>query len=115
MNRYQEPPARFRAETARVTSATNTLQLAGHTAWQNLRIAAPDGMFSIPPTGKELLLLPLADGEMVVCGSLAQAPADLSPGELLLQNASGASIRLKTDGSISLNGLIIDRNGQIRP
>lgn len=110
MNRYQQNPSRSRAETAKVVHTVPQLHLAGHTAFRGIRQAAPYGVYAKPPIGEELLLLPLASGERIAVGTLGDLPT-LQAGEILLQNAAGATLCLKADGSIHLNGLVIDRNG----
>lgn len=112
MNRYSQPGGRSGAQTAKVI-AGKPLALAGSAAWRELRTAYPSGLDTAPAAGEEVLLLPLASGEMVVLGTL-RTPSETPSGELVLQNAMGASIKLKSDGSISLNGLIIRPDGQIQ-
>lgn len=112
MNRYSQPGGRSPVETAKVITG-KPISLAGSAAWRELRTAYPCGIDASPTAGEEVLLLPLASGEMVVLGTL-RAQSDTPSGELVLQNAMGASIRLKSDGSISLNGLIIRPDGQIQ-
>ncbi len=66
----------------------------------------PWGIFSVPIQGADVLSLRLS-GESACLGVLQTLPDTLQPGEILLQSAGGASILLKNDGAIVLNGTVI--------
>lgn len=111
MNQYKQKATRNTAKLATVT-ATNGLQLVGDGAHRNLRVVAPYGIQTKPVVGSTVALLPLSSGEYLLLGAVGEDNA-LQAGELRLQNSAGATILLKSDGSISLNGLIISSDGQI--
>ena len=69
---------------------------------KNLRLCQPYGVASIPPEGACAVVLPLDDGE-VSLGVLGQEQS-LSEGELMLYSKGGASIVLKNDGRVLING-----------
>lgn len=66
-------------------------------------IAAPYGIAYVPPVGDRSLVLPTEAGN-VCLGVITDASADLQPGELMLYSAGGASVVLKNDGSVLING-----------
>lgn len=67
-----------------------------------LRFCLPYGILSVPPTGERAVVLPLDDGE-VALGVIAEG-SGLKAGELMLRSAGGASITLKNDGRVLING-----------
>lgn len=70
---------------------------------KGLKTAAPYGIISVPPIGEEAVVLPLNDSE--VCIGVVAKSNELEPGELMLCSKGGASIVLKNDGSILINGI----------
>ncbi len=66
-------------------------------------IAAPYGIAYVPPVGSRTLMLPTEE-ENVCIGVVGAAFGDLQPGELMLYSAGGASIVLKNDGRVLING-----------
>jgi hypothetical protein len=91
------------------------LSVIGVGELRELLIVAPYGIDWKPPAGEQ--------GEVIYNFGLASRAAcigvkrelksDLEPGELYLSSKGGAYIHLKNDGSITLNGLTIDRSGKI--
>ena len=73
---------------------------------KNLPICSPYGVISIPPSGEMAVVLPLDDGE-VSLGVLATAE-NLSEGEVMLRSSGVASIVLKNDGSVLINGRVFE-------
>lgn len=69
---------------------------------KSLRACMPYGIASIPPKNECAVVLPLEDGE-VSLGVLADTDG-LQEGELMLSSAGGASIVLKNDGRVLING-----------
>jgi phage gp45-like len=70
--------------------------------YRSLRACMPYGIASIPPKNECAVVLPLEDGE-VSLGVLADTDG-LQEGELMLSSAGGASIVLKNDGRVLING-----------
>ena len=67
-----------------------------------LEMCFPYGIVSVPPSGERAVVLPLDDGEVglgVIAGS-----ADLHEGEVMLYSKGGASLVLKNDGRVLING-----------
>lgn len=69
---------------------------------KNVAYCLPYGFFSMPPTGERAVVLPLEDGEISL-GVIAPRES-LEPGELKLQSMGGASLVLKNDGRVLVNG-----------
>lgn len=69
---------------------------------KSLRACMPYGIASIPPKNECAVVLPLEDGE-VSLGVLANTEG-LQEGELMLSSSGGASIALKNDGRVLING-----------
>ena len=73
---------------------------------KNLPICAPYGVLSIPPAGERAVVLPLDDGEVSI--GVFAAAENLSEGEVMLRSSGGASIVLKNDGTVLINGRVIE-------
>lgn len=69
---------------------------------RSLRSCMPYGIVSIPPKNECAVVLPLDDGE-VSLGVLADTDG-LQEGELMLKSRGGASIVLKNNGKVLING-----------
>ncbi len=70
--------------------------------YKNLKSCFPYGIASAPPVGECAVVLPLDDGE-VNLGVVAKKNT-LEEGELMLYSKGGASIVLKNDGKVIING-----------
>lgn len=69
---------------------------------KRLKSCFPYGIVSVPPTGERAVVLPLDDGEVGI-GVVAKN-AGLAEGEVMLYSKGGASIVLKNDGRVLING-----------
>lgn len=67
-----------------------------------LEMCFPYGVVSVPPTGARAVVLPLDDGE-VGLGVVASGET-LAEGEVMLYSKGGASVVLKNDGRVLING-----------
>lgn len=70
-------------------------------------LAAPYGICWVPPVGERSVILPTASGDVCV-GVVTAADPDLSEGELMLRSRGGASIVLKNDGRVLINGRAVE-------
>ena len=95
----------FATVTAREGNAVET---SSHTRLANAPCVLPPGLSALPEPGDEVLMLPTADG--YACLGVPAADAD---GGYTLSHPGGATIRLRADGSIELNGLLITREGAL--
>lgn len=111
MNRYYENNWVEQADLAHVTMAdASVIHAAGHTGLRNVKLAVPYGVTARPVEGDEVVLLPLNNGEYVILGTVCRR-SDVQSGEILLQAKSGAYIKLKANGEIELNGMVIRADG----
>lgn len=78
---------------------------------RDLTLISPYGYNFSLPSGSDLLLMK-ADGSQLGIGVPAAA-YELKTGEIKITAKSGAYIHLRDDGTISLNGLSISKNGVI--
>lgn len=74
---------------------------------RTLPIIAPAGIAYVPAVGSQTVVLPSAGG--AVCLGVISAPAEnLEAGELMLYSAGGASLVLKNDGRVLINGRAVE-------
>ena len=83
-------------------SARDGTAVSGSGEHKELELCYPYGVVSVPPAGESAVVLPLSDGE-VGLGVLSRA-VGLDEGELMLYSKGGASIVLKNDGRVIING-----------
>lgn len=69
---------------------------------KNLKLCFPYGIVSVAPTGQRAVVLPLDDGEIGL-GVIADR-AELEEGEVMLYSKGGASVILKNNGKVLING-----------
>ncbi|MBQ8571862.1 MAG: phage baseplate assembly protein [Ruminococcus sp.] len=85
------------------SSQAESLQVDSSTQHRDVSVVAPYGIAYVPPVGEGAVVVPFEGGEACV-GVLSKVPLKLSRGELMLYSAGGASIVLKNDGSVLING-----------
>lgn len=78
---------------------------------RDMPIYAPRGISYRPSEGDQLLLIPVEGANM--CAGVRTNSAGLSGGELRLVSAGGASIYLKNNGSVLINGVEITKTGAV--
>lgn len=82
---------------------------------RHVPVFSPGGMVWQPGSGDTVLVIKGGVGaqeQCVIAAETAQnAPADMEPGELFLYSAAGASIFLRSDGSIRVKGPVEIRGG----
>lgn len=84
-------------------SQQSRVQIDASTRHDDVAVVAPYGIAYVPPVGEGAVIVPFDGGEVCV-GVVADAPYKLSRGELMLYSQGGASIVLKNDGSVLING-----------
>lgn len=98
---------RHKAEAATSGSVINSdvsgVEVSASRRYREVPICAPYGVVYVPPVGEEAVMVhtPSAD---VCMGVIASAPESLEAGELMLCSKGGASIILKNNGSVLING-----------
>lgn len=86
-----------------VSSAKNNkLSVESSCEHKQIRTCVPYGMASVPPVGESAVVLPLEDGELSL-GIIAKSH-NLAEGEVMLFSKGGASVVLKNDGRVLING-----------
>lgn len=74
---------------------------------RDMPVIAPYGIAYNPPLGEASVVLPLVS-EQACLGVVAQ-DKNLEEGELMLYSKGGASIVLKNDGSVVINGKVFEK------
>lgn len=69
---------------------------------KNVKSCMPYGVFSVPASGSKGVVLPLDDGEISL--GVVNDVKGLEEGELMLYSKGGASIVLKNNGKVIING-----------
>ena len=80
-----------------------SLQIDASTQHHDVSVVAPYGIAYVPPVGEGAVVVPFEGGEACV-GVVSKVSHKLKRGELMLYSAGGASILLKNDGSVLING-----------
>ena len=95
-------------ETAETVSAVGEVTISGDTPAveldserRNLEVYAPGGYRWRPAQGQKVLVLK-ADGAACIAGT--PAPGGLEPGEIQLESAGGAKLRLDNSGTVTVTG-----------
>ena len=79
------------------------LEIDSATQHRDVSVVAPYGIAYVPPLGKGAVVVPFDGGEACV-GVVTSYPEKLKRGELMLYSSGGASIVLKNDGCVYING-----------
>lgn len=93
-----------------LAAKTGDSRLIGDYEYGSIPFCAPYGIYSFPADGMDMAVFRMGEGD-VCAGAVAPLPSTLKKGELLITNEGGAFIRLCGDGSISLNGVTITKEG----
>ena len=91
------------AETGNIKGAEDgTVQVNASSDFKQLPIVAPYGIAYVPTSGSISVVMPVYGGEL--CMGVVAPQEKLESGELMLYSAGGASITLKNDGNVYING-----------
>lgn len=93
-------------------SDDDSFGVVGENEMRNIEIFAPRGINYKPCEGDNLLLIK-ADGKAVVGGVLNTDTHNLQAGEMHIGGSAGNYIYLKNNGDVVINGLIINKLGEI--
>lgn len=80
----------------------SNLYIQGHQEYRDVPMIAPFGIAYNPPLDNEAVVLPTENGN--VCPGVICSDKNLNPGELMLFSSGGASIVLKNNGDVLING-----------
>lgn len=67
----------------------------------------PYGIAYIPPAGEKAVIIPVDDTQYC-CGVLCTQASGLSPGEIKLFSSGGASVILRNNGTVVINGQVFE-------
>ena len=81
----------------------NRVEVDSASRHSNVPVVAPYGFISVPPVSSQAVVLTSVMGD-VCAGVVNQDTQGLEPGEIMLCSAGGASILLKNDGRVLING-----------
>lgn len=81
---------------------SDTLSVSASGEHKQIKVCSPYGLVSVTPHGECAVVLPLDDGAVSI-GVLAKSNA-LEEGEVMLYSKGGASIILKNNGKVLING-----------
>ncbi|MGN1130444.1 MAG: hypothetical protein ACI4Q8_03750 [Ruminococcus sp.] len=78
------------------------VQVNASSEFRNIPVLAPYGIAYVPVVGEKSIVLPTSHGD--ICLGVLSKGQHLQPGELMLFSSGGASIQLKNDGNVYING-----------
>lgn len=81
----------------------NRVEVNSSSRHSNVPVVTPYGFISIPPVSSQAVVITSAVGD-VCAGVMNQNTQKLEPGEVMICSAGGASILLKNDGRVLING-----------
>lgn len=90
-----------------VRSSGEKVSVSAATDHLGVPLASPYGIAYVPPIGARSLILP-TDAGGVCLGVIGMPPVALEQGELMLYSSGGASIVLKNDGRVLINGRTVE-------
>ena len=89
-----------KAEFAQIASTNNSeVSTNGGVPYVNIPVLSPYGIVAVPPKGTRAVVLPTGD-----TAGVPQTVKDLKEGEIMLFSSGGASIILKNNGKVLING-----------
>lgn len=91
-------------EVGKITESSGQkgICVQGKREYRNIPSVLPFGIVSVPLLGEKALITPTEFGN--VNSGVISSSNNLSPGEVMLYSAGGASIVLKNDGKVLING-----------
>lgn len=112
-NKYYKNDSVDMPTNAIVTSINqNKLQTSGDFTLNDVKILSLNGFVTNPNINDEVVLLPLKNGDYIALGNISNNTID-NDCEFLLQSKSGGKLKFLKDGSISMNGFRIGKDGDI--
>ena len=89
-------------------SQNGKVSVSGLEMKENIQICMPYGVASVPPVNSEAVVMPVGSSA-VVCGVVGDNMITLNSGEVGLYSKGGASIVLKNDGTVVINGQVFEK------
>ena len=85
--------------------------IIGESSAKEIPYVFPFGFCSKPKKDKELIFL--KNAQDLCLGTVFKEDMDIKKGEVKIYNDFGAFIKLLSDGSVNINGLIINKDGNV--
>lgn len=82
--------------------STNMVYVENDEEHRSINVLAPYGIAYVPPQGEDAIVLKLDNKS--ICAGMVMPNKELEEGELMLFSSGGASIVLKNDGKVLING-----------
>ena len=92
-------------------SENNKINVSGLENVDSVEVCRPYGVACVPPTGSKAVVLPVGSSA-VVCGVVGDNKISLEQGEVALYSKGGASILLKNDGAVVINGTVFEKENE---
>lgn len=89
------------------------IQAVGNNKYDNIIVISAFQSHAIPQIGDTVILFSPNQGDPICLGTLL-TPNETTAGEIKFVSKGGASIHLKNNGDITLNGVTITSNGTIK-
>lgn len=111
--RINESVTKQQPEEGKITlSGSGVMEADATLRSRNVRLCLPYGYAAGVPSGTEVVLLPAADC-LLAFGNDTDS-CQLPPGEICIRSKGGASIALKNDGTVVINGrFTINKEGNV--
>lgn len=84
--------------------ANNSVTVQGKQEYRGIPLLLPFGLATIPQEGSKVVVMQTERG--FVCSGIGTPGVKLNPGEVMLYSAGGASIVLKNNGQVLINGRV---------
>lgn len=84
-------------------SSSNTVNVQNSSEYRNISFVVPRGVAYSPLDGDKTVIIPV--GDKYICSGVIAEDKNLQPGEIMLYSAGGASLVLKNDGKVFINGV----------
>lgn len=93
------------ASSGSITASSNgRVEVDSSETHRDLRVVAPFGIAYVAPIGEKAIVAPIESFD-VCLGVVAPENTELEVGELMLYSKGGASVVLKNDGRVLINGV----------
>lgn len=86
--------------------SSNGISVSGEVSAENIKKIVPYGIDYVPPVGSKGIVTLVGENELF-CGVVYSSGIKLEEGELALCSSGGASIVLKNDGRVLINGKVL--------
>ena len=92
-------------------SENDKISVSGLESVGSVEVCHPYGVVCVPPTGSKAVVIPVGNSA-VVCGVVGENSMSLEEGEVGFYSKGGASIILKNDGTVVINGTVFEKESE---